>query len=70
MWCVSGRIWRRRRRRALLSVVVKLAAVFSAVSAAGAGAALAGVLRAGDSSAPVDPSPCHDLRGEEVPCKL
>lgn len=34
---------------------------FSAALAAGAGAALAGVLRAGDSPAPVDPPPCHDL---------
>ena len=41
---------------------------FSAVSATGAGAALAGVLRAGDCSDPVDPSPYRDLRGEEVPC--
>lgn len=43
---------------------------FSAASAAGAGAALAGVLRAGDHPAPVDPPPCHDLRGEEVPSQL
>lgn len=60
----------RCRRRALLFLVVKLAAIFSAVLAAGAGAALAGVLRAGDCSAPVDPSPCHDLRREEVSCQL
>ncbi|MEQ2173723.1 hypothetical protein GOODEAATRI_000240, partial [Goodea atripinnis] len=36
----------------------------------GSGAALAGILRAGDPSAPVDPPPCHHLRGEKVPQQL
>lgn len=61
-----------QRRRILLSVVVNLPTdqPLSAVLAAGAGAALAGVLRAGDCAAPVDPPPCHDLRGEKVPHQL
>lgn len=39
----------------------------SAPLAAGAGAALAGILRTGDHSAPVDPPPRHHLRREKVP---
>lgn len=38
--------------------------------AAGPGAALAGILRAGHPSAPVDPPPRHHLRGEKVPKQL
>lgn len=56
--------------RALLFAVVKLSCLLSAALAAGPGATLAGILRAGDPPAPVDPPPCHHLRGEEIPRQL
>lgn len=50
-----------QEKRALLSVVARLPDTFFAVLAAGPGAALEGVLRAGDSASPVEPPPCQDL---------
>lgn len=62
-------MWR-NRRRALLSVIVNVPTHFLLCWCAGAGAALAGVLRAGDFADPVDPAPCRYLRGEEVSHQL
>lgn len=72
-WLIGFRIlceihwmWRNRRRRALLSVIVNLSLCWCA----GAGAALAGVLRTGYSPAPVDPRTCWDLWGEAIAHQL
>lgn len=59
-----------QKEKKLLSVIVNIPTHFLLCWCAGAGAALAGVLRTGDSPAPVDPTPCRDLRGEEVPHQL